>query len=163
MYCVSCINAFERRPLQEAAVTKASLDAIACELGGVVSLAHRWPLLGNHDVNVVMMALQQRSLDVAWWDARKDVADAGQVPGLIGLIVNVVARRSPLTLYTTRRHWYAVRYLSVPGTWMNVDSNLERPAMVADDMLRETLRQALENDGHILIVTQAGSQGTDDR
>ena len=55
--------------LQEPAVTSSDLNAIALGLGGTMSLEHRWPLLGNHDVNVVMMALSSRQppLAVDWW------------------------------------------------------------------------------------------------
>jgi len=53
------------------AFTSADLDAIAISLGGTFSLQHRWPLLGNHDANVVLCALDQCGLDAAWWDARR--------------------------------------------------------------------------------------------
>ena len=36
-------------------MSSAELDEIALSVGGRWSLAHRWPLLGNHDANVLLL------------------------------------------------------------------------------------------------------------
>ena len=42
--------------LQEPAYDAAALTEIALSIGGKLQLAHRWPLMGNWDINVMMIA-----------------------------------------------------------------------------------------------------------
>ena len=58
--------------LGKAAFTADALDEIANTIAGTpYTLLHRWPLVGNWDVNVILMALQAEHLTVTWWDERK--------------------------------------------------------------------------------------------
>ena len=126
-----------------------------------MSLAHRWPLLGNYDANVLLIALSQLDppLMVDWWDARRsaeaDMAELMQrcrAPGVLGLIVNV-SRRSPWTLYAfAGRHWYSLRRLDVPGSWLDLDSDHSSPRSLSDEVVCERLGRALCEGAQILIV-----------
>ncbi len=158
--------------LQRPAVGSEELDALAVSIGGRFSLRHRWPLLGNHDANVLLLALQrfcEPPLGAEFWDARRRSESELQQellvgrcrqPGVIGLIVNV-ASRSLWTLYAVpSRHWYAIRRVDVPaGAWALHDSRDERPRIVRDSELCEQLRRDLcERDAQILIVGDNISQ-----
>ena len=51
--------------LQRPAVTHADLNELAESISASsFSLQHRWPLLGNHDANVLMLALAQHGLSL---------------------------------------------------------------------------------------------------
>ena len=88
MWCaLHALNAL----LQEPAYDAAALTEIALSIGGKLQLAHRWPLMGNWDINVMMIALQQRGLEVQWWDQRRSI-DAlqrlAEGTDCVGLICN---------------------------------------------------------------------------
>jgi len=156
--------------LGRSAFTPPELDALAVQLGGTwLSLAHRWPLLGNYDVSVVLSALQacDPPLEAAWWDARKDDAalvDAARGVDVVGLLLNTRARPRLLGgLVPFGRHWSALRGPSavtggVSG-WWDLDSNHAAPTRLADEAaLLARLHVALrEQDGHAFVVRRAGT------
>lgn len=68
--------------LGAATFSSAELDQIAVSIGEMqgyahpaLSLTHRWPVVGNFDINVVLCALQQRGYEASWWDTRKPDAE----------------------------------------------------------------------------------------
>ena len=152
--------------LQQPAYEAAELDRYAIQLGGRLSLTHRWPLLGNYDVNVVMLALQSARppLEAVWWDARKGaealIEHASSHPRLAGLLVNC---QKPSPWWTLRllesRHWYAI-LRRPPGatagdTWFDLDSNLESPAPLSEEELRRRLGDELSGGGHVFVVSKS--------
>lgn len=144
--------------LQEAAVDASDLDAIALDLGGRWTLAHRWPFLGNHDANVVFLALQQHGLDAQWWDARRtDLEEALDGANVVGALLNA---RSWLGLLPGR-HWVALRRTtrSPGGEWLNLDSKLNAPRPMTRDEAAAWCRQCLAERGGQLILVVKG-EGT---
>ena len=151
--------------LQRPAVSSAALDAIAVEIGGVgLSLQHRWPILGNHDANVVSCAItrlppqdRRGGLEISYWDARRPIdelvarAHGEWEASLIGLIVNV-PRRSAFSLFLMPgRHWYAIRR-ATSTRWVDLDSLRERPELLEDGQLCARLRAEVEKGAHVLVV-----------
>ena len=149
-----------------AAFTPADLDGIATSLGGsAYSLEHRWPLVGNYDVSVVLMALGTLDFEASWWDARKSSAELVTALGaddVVGALVNVRSRpRLFAGLVPLGRHWAALRKC---GTrWADVDSNLAAPLMLGDNAeLLHSLERALnEQGGHVFVVRRStGGEGS---
>lgn len=144
------------------AVSQAELDEIAISLGGSLSLSHRWPLLGNHDVNVIFLGLQRIGLEGEWWDTRRPEAallaalgeggpSAASPPReAVGAIVNVRSRY--LGLFPSR-HWLALRRVG-GGLWEDADSKHHAPLRLRGaEALAARLRRAVaEEDGHVIIV-----------
>ena len=132
-----------------------------------MTLAHRWPMLGNHDVNVVMLALQGEGLETEWWDARQsddELSTLVRDKQLLGVLVNVRAAGFLGRLFKGR-HWLALRRLSAsPAEWLESDSKLPEPLLhmangIADSRLpaeasvAARLERALrEQDGHLIVV-----------
>jgi josephin len=141
--------------LQEPAYDAASLNAIALSIGGKLELAHRWPVLGNYDVNVMMIALQQRGLDVRWWDQRRGVDElrsAAESTACVGLICN--EPNSWLLGMVPSRHWLAIR--RIRGEWFDLDSRLQAPAKLEAAALIDRLQRLLRDEaGQILVVCQS--------
>ena len=142
--------------LQEPAFDAAALTEIALSLdANKLSLAHRWPVLGNYDVNVLMLALQQRGYDVRWWDRRRSSAEqlrsAAESDTTLGLICN--ERRAILGVIPSR-HWLAVR--RVDGVWYDLDSRLPAPvALTPEGLLARLERLRRGGDGQVLVVEGA--------
>ena len=144
--------------LQEPAFDAAALTEIALNLdsGGKLSLAHRWPVLGNYDINVLVLALQQRGYEVRWWDRRlsaEQLRSATESDTFLGLICN--ERRAILGFIPTR-HWLAVR--RVEGVWHDLDSRLRAPAALTPEALFERLQRHMgDEDGQVLVVERLAS------
>ena len=154
--------------LQAPAFTSAALDEIATGLGGSLSLAHRWPFLGNHDANVVTLALHARGLDAEWWDARRADAELSALregpdaERTLGVLLNV---RSTFLRVLPGRHWLALRKLphapSEPVRWAEHDSKLAEPVTHAGApaVLARLQRALREQDGHLIVVRGGGAAG----
>lgn len=144
--------------LQEPAFDAAALTEIALNLdaGGKLSLAHRWPVLGNYDINVLVLALQQRGYEVRWWDRRKSIEQlrsSAELDTSLGLVLN---ERRALLGFIPSRHWLAVR--RVDGVWYDLDSRLRAPVMLTPEALFERLQQHMsEQGGQVLVVERIGS------
>ena len=139
--------------LQEPAFSAAALDEIARSISsGRLALAHRWPVLGNYDVNVMMMALQKHGLDVQWWDRRADLLElqrAAERESCVGLICNEPT--SWLFGMVPSRHWLAIR--RVGGTWFDLDSKLQAPVKLETPALVDRLQCLLRDEaGQVLVV-----------
>jgi josephin len=155
-----------------ASVTSSELDAIARELDeGGLGLAHRWPLLGNYDVNVILVALQRRGYEAEWWDRRKRqdelqaaLCSMAASAAVVGALLNVRSRPRLLGgLVPLGRHWLALRPVAANGQrsqqWLDVDSDLEQPAVLEDGsaLLARVEQLLTEADGHLIVVRRAGN------
>ena len=162
------------------------LDYIASSISaGALDLSHRWPILGNYDVNCIIIALQQRGLEAEWWDRRKSddelrvalVRDGA--PSLVGLLLNVRSRPRFLGGWMpVGRHWLALRPLQSPSSlhperqhpappsspplqplqWADVDSHLEAPVVFSEDVLIHKVGDAIRaEDGHLIVVRRSSA------
>lgn len=156
--------------LGERAFTTEELDSIAVSVAEIegapipwLSLAHRWPILGNHDANVICMALQRKNLAARFWDARdhKSLPDVLCDSGVIGLILNVVSRHAWMCPIKSMRgrHWKAVcRGAELGSPWVDSDSELPEPVPLPDNAAAlAMLEAALEQGGHVLVVRRESS------
>ena len=151
--------------LQEPAYDAAALTEIALSIGGKLELAHRWPLMGNWDINVMMLALQQRGLEVQWWDRRRSIDELRSLAedaDCVGLICNEPG--AWLLGLIPSQHWFTIR--RVRGEWYDLDSKLQRPAKLGTDALFSRLRRLLGHEaGQVLVVVRRlaaqGEGGTD--
>ena len=169
-----------------AAFDTRTLDEFALQISGGglgQAIAHRWPVLGNYDCNVILLALQQCGLAAEWWDKRKPeselraalnlteseraceeqqqpAAERGLKGELVGVLLNVRSHPKMFGgLVPVGRHWLALRPLAHtdPRRWVDVDSHLERPRLLTDEAeLLTKLGQLLgEDDGHLIIVRRS--------
>lgn len=90
---------------------------------------HRTPFLGNYDVSVLEVALQDCGLNLVWHDVRDVELVQLDLDACFGLIVNMQS-----TGYVSRllngRHWIAFKKLH--GRWVNLDSKLVSPQLISD-------------------------------
>ena len=151
MWCaLHALNAL----LQEPAYDAAALTEIALSIGGKLQLAHRWPLMGNWDINVMMIALQQRGLEVQWWDQRRSI-DAlqrlAEGTDCVGLICNEPG--AWLFGMVPSQHWFTIRRMR--GEWYDLDSKLQRPAALRAGALFSRLQRLLGREaGQVLVVVR---------
>jgi len=151
MWCaLHALNAL----LQEPAYDAAALTEIALSIGGKLQLAHRWPLMGNWDINVMMIALQRRGLEVQWWDRRRSI-DAlqrlAEGTDCVGLICNEPG--AWLFGMVPSQHWFTIR--RVRGEWYDLDSKLQRPAALRAGALFGRLQRLLGREaGQVLVVVR---------
>lgn len=168
-----------------AAFDTRTLDKFALQISGDglgQAIAHRWPVLGNYDCNVILLALQQCGLAAEWWDKRRPeselhaalnlteseraceeqqqpAAERGLEGELVGVLLNVRSRPKMFGgLVPLGRHWLALRPLAhTDRRWVDVDSHLERPRLLTDEAeLLTKLGQHLgEDDGHLIIVRRS--------
>ena len=160
MWCaLHALNALLQGPEYDSA----SLNKIALSIGGALELAHRWPLVGNWDVNVIMVALQQRGLEVRWWDRRRSIDELRSLvedADCVGLICNEPG--AWLFGLISSRHWLTIR--RVRGEWYDLDSKLQRPTKLATDALFSRLRQLLEHEaGQVLVGVRRPVVGGENR
>lgn len=148
--------------LRREAVSSAELDEIALSVGGRWSLAHRWPLLGNHDANVLLLAMQRCGLEGEWWDARRPESELVAALGaaasgsasrrLVGVVLNV--RRRFLGI-VPGRHWVALRRHG--DLWEDADSALGAPMLLggAHELAARAARAVREEAAHLIVVREA--------
>lgn len=109
--------------------------------------------LGNYDVNVLTMALEQRGLSLRWHNAHVDTrtVDVGAAD-FVGFVVNH-SRRIMGVKYSN--HWLAIR--SVGGLLLNLDSLLRAPEPFLDPAAVHAFLAEHQAAGSILfVVTRAG-------
>lgn len=125
--------------LQREAFTKRDLDVI-CERLSPNSLTlfnpHRTYGLGNFDVNVITVALQQTGHDIIWYDRRKSLLDNGlDWSKIVGCILNVEKTRwNPIVALFGGRHWVGFKGFPHEGDeclYYDLDSKLSEPVLVA--------------------------------
>ncbi|KAJ0395646.1 hypothetical protein ATCC90586_003054 [Pythium insidiosum] len=143
--------------LQEPAVDQRAMDA-ACEQlvqadpsGGSTILSswiwhpHRAPLgLGNYDVNVLMLVLQQQGFDMQWVNKTQRVApETMDFDAVVGVLCNVITTGGLWRRILEQRHWFAIR--KIDGLCFNLDSKLDEPMPFAgDDECRRFLQELLD-------------------
>lgn len=138
--------------LQTPRYTKRDFDRVCLELSPSSFLnPHRSVLgIGNYDVNVVMMLLQQEGLCVNWHDKRTELkADA--IENLVGIMLNV----DPKSVWSRMfggRHWIAFLFHCDTEQWINLDSNLVEPAIIGSHEDCINLLAASKDDAHVLLV-----------
>ncbi|CAG8440585.1 6151_t:CDS:2, partial [Scutellospora calospora] len=129
--------------LQNKAFSKEQLDDIALNLSkdtgpSIKSLnlflinPHKSVLgIGNYDINVLEVALQQYGLEIQWFDSRKDIRTVIQFtdPTLFGIILNIQSSR---LVFWSSNHWIAVKPFfsddgKIPEIY-NLDSKLSKPS-----------------------------------
>ncbi|KAF9148559.1 Josephin-1 [Linnemannia schmuckeri] len=109
--------------------------------------------MGYYDVSVLEAALNKQHCTLAWFDARRDIAEslAQQDESMVGLIVHVPT--SPRWVpFWKGQHWFGVLRLS-NGAFVNLDSRLSQPTAFAgfDDTI-EFLNEILQNDGRLFFI-----------
>ncbi|KAF9128851.1 Josephin-1 [Mortierella sp. GBA39] len=152
--------------LQGPAYSIADLDVIAEDLRKIAQESlhmtiwknpYKSPMgMGYYDVSVLEAALNKQHCTLAWFDARRDIAEslAQQDDSMVGLIVHVPT--SPRWVpFWKGQHWFGILRLS-NGAFVNLDSRLSLPAAFAgfDDTI-EFLNEILQNDGRLFLVHRA--------
>lgn len=150
---------------QKDAFTRATLNAISERLAlndssnseswkplSFLFKPHHNTLTGNYDINVLIMALEEKGKSVAWHDRRNGVTsidlDAPE-DVLMGIVINISVRR--FAGIWKSRHWIALR--KIDGVWYNLDSDLVSPQAFHDtDRVREFLDNAIAQGGEVLLV-----------
>lgn len=139
------------------AFTQKELDEICNILSpGSYINPHRSMLgLGNYDVNVIILALQQKDFDTMWFDKRRSPSDLN-LDSIFGFILNIPTdlRWGILHLPVQRKHWIAVR--KVNGVFYNLDSKLNRPQLIGNgQQLVAFLKEEIQNkDKELLLVVK---------
>ncbi|GLE08362.1 hypothetical protein PINS_up019458 [Pythium insidiosum] len=116
---------------------------------------HRAPLgLGNYDVNVLMLVLQQQGYDMQWVNKTQRVtAQTLDFDGVVGLLCNVVTTGGLWRRVLEQRHWFAIR--KIDGLCFNLDSKLPGPMPFAgDDDCRQFLQELLDTGECELFVVR---------
>jgi len=137
--------------LQKKRYTKRNFDDVCLSLSpSSFRNPHRsmWGI-GNYDVNVVMMLLQQEGLSVTWHDRRTELK-IETIERLIGVLWNVDSKSVWSRLFGGR-HWIAFLYCRGSKEWVNLDSSLSEPVVVGSHEDCIKLLTSEEN-GHILLV-----------
>ncbi|GAV05762.1 hypothetical protein RvY_15842 [Ramazzottius varieornatus] len=137
---------------------------------------------GNYDVNVIMVAVQEKNCEAIWFDKRSDLSnlDLSEVVGFILNIPNDYALGSFLKLPLGRRHWISIRPIVTSGSpvpsqssqsaqsapskamdafreskrmFYNLDSKSKGPVLIGNDSaVISFLREALNSKGGEMLV-----------
>lgn len=144
--------------------TKSDFDAACLKLSDAKWFnPHRSFLrIGNYDVNVVTLLLQQEGFSVQWHDQRKALTAATlqeQQSTLVGILWNVPAS-SLWGKLVGGRHWIALLYSNNKdgGEWVNLDSGLSRPQILGTHEDCVQLLNAVQQETHILLVSSSQQQ-----
>jgi len=129
--------------------------------------------IGDYDVNVVSLLLQQEGYSVQWHDQRNEITpetlllrsvdhdEDDNSKLLVGILWNV-----PSTSIWGRlwggRHWIALLYDKNRNNgneqqqqWVNLDSGLSTPQVVGTNEQCAQLLNANRNESHVLLVSRA--------
>ncbi|KFH73005.1 hypothetical protein MVEG_00230 [Podila verticillata NRRL 6337] len=149
--------------LQGPVFSTADLDVIAESLRQVAQESlqrtiwknpYKSPLgMGYYDVSVLEAALNQKNCTLAWFDARRDIAECleQQDESMVGLIVHVPT--SPRWIpFWKGQHWFGILRLS-NGACVDMDSRLSQPAPFAgfDDTI-SFLKDILQSGGRLFLI-----------
>ena len=152
--------------MQRKRYTKADFDTACLQLNASQWFnPHRSFLkIGNYDVNVVIMLLQEEGYLVQWHDRRKvlTAATLQEQQNLVGLLLNVPST-SIWGRLTRGRHWIALLLHTEADdgsdndknnkTWRNLDSNLDVPITVGTHEDCARLLSTVQEDSHVLLVS----------
>ena len=133
---------------QRDAFTVAKLNHIAKGLApGTLPLPllhpHRTIILGNWDVTVLEIAIEQQGKTLKWHDERDIEFSAPEFQTCFGVVVNLKTP-GPIANIFGSRHWFALRKFN--GKWYNLDSKLREPELLSD-----TISEEGENDEDVLL------------
>ncbi|CAH3015222.1 unnamed protein product [Porites evermanni] len=116
------------------AYSKEDLDAISYQLSPDAFVnPHKNMLgLGNYDVNVMMVALQQKNYEVVWFDKRLSL-ETLKLQHIFGFVVNKPSNVNIIGVEVPvkRPHWFAVRKIN--ESYYNLDSKLSSPECVGNE------------------------------
>jgi josephin len=151
--------------MQRKRYTKADFDTACLQLNASQWFnPHRSFLqIGNYDVNVVIMLLQEEGYLVQWHDRRKvlTAATLQEQDNLVGLLLNLPSP-SIWGRLTRGRHWIALLLHieadandcdKINKTWRNLDSNLDVPITVGTHEDCARLLSTVQEDSHVLLVS----------
>ena len=93
----------------------------------------RTAVVGNYNVTVAEVALNQKGRQLKWHDARDRLFESLDLPACFGLLVNV--QSGGAFGFLGGRHWVALRCFD--GAWMNLDSKLKKPELVVGEASSE--------------------------
>ncbi|TMW66847.1 hypothetical protein Poli38472_011963 [Pythium oligandrum] len=123
---------------------------------------HRAPLgLGNYDVNVLMLVLQQRGFSMQWTDKRQRVTrETIDLDAIEGVLCNVVTFGGWFRRVLEQRHWFALRKIN--GVVYSLDSKLPAPMpFTDDDACRQFLQELLDTgECELFAVTRVQPEQT---
>jgi josephin len=119
--------------------------------------AHRTPVLGYYDVNVLTEFLQSSTCacSVDWFDQRKDlnalVTDVDwNAKSFLGIILNV--RRRTFLIKST--HWFCIARNRHDGSFAVLDSTNESPSPIDVNQVPAFVNGLASDNTHVLIVHQ---------
>ena len=147
--------------LQEPCYTKKDLENICKELHKGKSIfsinPHKSVLgLGDFDINVLIVALMRKDLDMVWYDARKPVEEIYlKDQNLIGLVINWSGKKSFWDKFLpSTNHWYAIRKLD--DIYYNLDSRLSKQETFKsyEDVYRH-LNAIKKDNAHIFLIRKS--------
>lgn len=181
---VHALNSLFQRPWVDAALLDALAARVAAEqgAGGAGAGAFRsWlPRLGNYDIGVLVLALQEGqgarlsghllanaalAEDLALLretllsdGGQRGSQQEGAAPHVQGLLVNIRSQNPWSRWLLGGRHWLALVRSPVDGSWCNVDSKLPGPEALGgvDAMLAFVRRCIEEDEGQAFVVTIGG-------
>lgn len=112
--------------------------------------------LGNYDVNALMMALETKSMQLVWFDKRKDItAESLELSTAYGFILNIPSDYTIgfLTLPIKSRHWICAKRMS-DGKFYKLDSKLDKPLRVGseEDFVKHLQQEMRGNDKELFLV-----------
>lgn len=137
--------------------SKESLDRICSKLSPDEYInPHKSILgLGNYDVNAIMVALESKSMQLVWFDKRKEVTESSlEVAKAFGFILNVPSDYTFgfVILPIKSRHWICVKKMQ-DGNYYNLDSKIDRPKCIgAEDSFIKYLQDEMKSNNKELFI-----------
>jgi len=112
--------------------------------------------LGNYDVNAIMVALEFKSMQLVWFDKRKEItASSLELSRAFGFILNIPSdfQFGFITLPITSRHWICIRKMD-DNNYYNLDSKLDWPKCIGndDDFLKYLQNEMKSNNKELFVV-----------
>ncbi|CRK88472.1 CLUMA_CG002217, isoform A [Clunio marinus] len=155
MLCaVHCLNNL----FQSRWITKDKMDQICANLSpGDYINPHKSLLgLGNYDVNAIMLALEEKSMQLNWFDKRKEIsASSLELTKSFGFILNIPSDYTIafITLPLKSRHWICIKKMA-DEKFYNLDSKLERPKCIGseEDFVQYLQNEMKSNDKELFLV-----------
>jgi hypothetical protein len=117
----------------------------ALGIGSFFLSSHSTPFLGQWSLEVILAALQSRSLTAAHFPSGADGA-----PDRVGYLLNRASTGIASMLFGGR-HWVALR--KVNAEWLNFDSNLSAPSSIGTDAEVLALLSKEPASTHVLCVS----------
>lgn len=138
--------------------TKEKLDSICSNLSPDHYInPHKSILgLGNYDVNAIMVALESKSMELTWFDRRKEItSNSLELDRVFGFILNIPSDYTFafVTLPVKSRHWICIKKMQ-DGKYYNLDSKLNSPKCIGDEenFIKYLQDQMKSNDKELFLV-----------